>query len=102
MLGAVFWLASEIIHLLVLAIIADVVLSLLISFDVVNLRNRFVYMVGNALNRITEPLLRPIRRVVPYLGNLDVSPLIAILILQALQIALTSLYAHIAMSGLAF
>lgn len=91
MLGAVFWLAAEILHLLILAIIAGAVLSLLVSFDVVNPRNRFVYFIGDFLNRVTEPLLRPIRRVVPYVGNFDISPIIAILILEALQIALTSL-----------
>ncbi len=56
-----------------------VVLSWLVSFDVVNTRNRFVYLVSDFLFRITEPVLRPIRRRVPNLGGLDISPVILIL-----------------------
>ena len=49
------------------------------AFDIVNMRNRFVYLVGDALNRITEPVYRPIRRFLPDMGGLDLSPLIVIL-----------------------
>ena len=56
-----------------------VVLSWLVNFDVVNTRNRFVYLVTDFLYRITEPALRPIRRRVPNLGGMDISPVILIL-----------------------
>ena len=102
MVGAIFWLLSELIHLLTLAIIAAVVLNMLVAFGVANPRNQFVYVVGDFLNRVTEPVLRPIRNFVPYLGNIDISPVIAILLLQALQMVLADLFGRLAMSGLAF
>ena len=57
-------------------LIAWVIMSWLISFDVINTRNRLVYLVSDFLYRITEPALRPIRRVVPTLGGIDISPVI--------------------------
>ncbi len=102
MVGAIFWLAGELIHLMILAIIAAAVLSMLVAFGIANPRNQLVSVVGDFLNRITEPLLRPIRRFLPYLGNIDISPVIAILLLEALQMVLADLYGRLAMSGLAF
>ncbi|HTQ69924.1 MAG TPA: YggT family protein [Acidocella sp.] len=102
MVGAIFWLAGELIHLMILAIIAAAVLSMLVAFGIANPRNQLVYVVGDFLNRITEPVLRPIRRFLPYFGNIDISPVIAILLLEALQMVLADLYGRLAMSGLAF
>jgi YggT family protein len=102
MVGAIFWLLGEAVHLLVLAIIIWAVLSMLISFGVVDGRNHIVYGVNDFLTRLTEPVLRPIRRVVPYMGSVDISPLIAILLLQALQMVLVDVYGHLLMAGLAF
>ena len=62
-------------------LIAAAVLSWLVAFNVVNARNQFVAMVGDFLYRITEPLLRPIRNVLPSLGGIDVSPVVVILII---------------------
>ena len=102
MVGAIFWLLSELIHLLILAIIAAAVLSMLMAFGVTNPRNQIVYTIADFLNRVTEPVLRPIRRVIPYMGNIDISPIIAILLLEALQMVLADVYGRIVMSGLAF
>jgi YggT family protein len=52
-----------------------------VTFNVVNTRNRFVYQVGDVLYRLTEPALRPIRRVVPTVGGLDLSPVVLLLLL---------------------
>jgi YggT family protein len=60
-------------------LIAWVVVSWLVAFDVINTRNRFVYMVRDFLYRITEPVLRPIRRLVPNIGGIDVSPVVLLL-----------------------
>lgn len=60
-------------------VITSVILTWLIAFDVINRRNQFVYMISDALYRLTEPALRPIRRMMPDLGGLDVSPVILIL-----------------------
>lgn len=62
-------------------IIASAILSWLLAFDVVNFRNNLVRSVWNFLNALTEPLLRPIRRVLPNLGGIDVSPIILLLLL---------------------
>jgi len=78
---ALYWLITTVIDLFVWIIILQVILSWLIAFNVVNTRNRFVYMVGDFLYRVTEPALRPIRRVLPNLGGIDLSPLVLILLL---------------------
>jgi YggT family protein len=62
-------------------LIAAAVLSWLIAFNVVNTRNQFVHMVGDFLWRITEPVLRPIRAIMPSLGGIDISPVIVILLI---------------------
>ena len=76
---SVLMLIDRIIDLYVWVIIVSAVLSWLVAFDVVNMRNRFVYLVGNTLNRLTEPVYRPVRRFLPDMGGLDLSPLIVIL-----------------------
>jgi YggT family protein len=62
-----------------------VVLSWLIQFNVVYTYNKFVFTVNDVLYRITEPALRPIRRVVPNLGGVDLSPLVLILLIWFTQ-----------------
>ncbi len=76
---SVLILIDRIIDLYVWVIIISAVLSWLVAFDVVNMRNRFVYLVGDTLNRLTEPVYRPVRRFLPDMGGLDLSPLIVIL-----------------------
>ena len=72
-------------QLYIYLLIAAAVLSWLIAFNVVNTRNQFVGMVGDFLYRITEPVLRPIRNVMPNLGGIDVSPVVLILLLGFIQ-----------------
>jgi YggT family protein len=74
-----------ILNMYVWLLIAAAVLSWLIAFNVVNVRNQFVGMVADFLYRITEPVLRPIRNVMPNLGGLDVSPVILIIIIFFVQ-----------------
>ena len=88
MISALFWLAHTVIQLMIWAIIIGVALSWLTNFGIVDRRNQIVYAVEDFLSRVTEPLLGPIRRHLPNFGNVDLSPLVAILLLQALQIAL--------------
>ena len=66
-------------------LIASAILSWLIVFNVVNTRNQFVAVVTDFLYRITEPLLRPIRGVMPNLGGIDISPLILILLIILIE-----------------
>jgi YggT family protein len=74
-----------VLELYVWLLIAAAILSWLIAFNVVNTRNQFVSMVGEFLYRITEPLLAPIRSVMPNLGGLDISPIILILIIYFIE-----------------
>lgn len=66
-------------------IIASAIFSWLYAFNVVNSRNQFVGSIGNMLYRLTEPALRPIRRFMPDLGGIDISPIILLLILFFLR-----------------
>ena len=70
-----------ILDLYIWLLIAAAVLSWLVAFNVVNARNQFVAMVGDFLFRVTEPVLRPIRNMLPSLGGIDVSPVVVILII---------------------
>jgi YggT family protein len=74
-----------VLHMYIWLLIAAAVLSWLVAFNVVNTRNQVVSMLGEFLYRITEPLLRPIRSVLPNLGGIDVSPVILILIILFLE-----------------
>lgn len=82
---ALIWLINTLISLYVWLLIASAILSWLVAFNVINTRNRFVYLVGDFLYRVTEPALRPIRRVLPNLGGIDLSPVILILVLMFVQ-----------------
>jgi len=85
---ALFWLIDRLISLYTWAVILAAVFSMLAAFGVLDTRNRVVWSIGDFLYRITEPALRPIRNILPNLGNIDVSPLILILLLQALRMLL--------------
>ena len=73
-------------------VIIGVILSWLVTFNVINTSNRFVYMVGDFCHRATEPVLHPIRRRLPNLGGLDLSPLILIVGLFFVQRVVHKLY----------
>jgi YggT family protein len=78
-------LVSTVISIYIWLLIAQAVLSWLVAFGVVNRYNRAVATIGDFLWRITEPVLRPIRRVIPDLGGIDISPVILILLLWFLR-----------------
>ena len=82
---SVLWLIDQIIGLYILVILVSIVLSWLIAFDVLNLRNRVAYALWDFCNRLTNPLLNPIRRILPSLGGLDLSPMILMLLLLFLK-----------------
>ena len=83
----VLWLITAYIWV----IIIGVILSWLIAFNVVNSYNRFVFLVQDLTSRLTEPALRPIRRFLPNLGGIDISPIILILGLWFLEMVITRL-----------
>lgn len=81
-------------------VIASAILSWLVHFGVLNTRNQVVSMIGEFLWRITEPALRPIRRFMPNLGGIDISPIILILIIYFLQMVLQNVLVMLYQSGL--
>src|SRR5690606_14704475 len=78
---SLYLLVDTVLNLYSWCLIIWVIMSWLISFNVINTHNRFVHMVGDFLYRITEPALRPIRRFLPDLGGLDLSPVVLILLI---------------------
>ncbi len=78
---SILYVILLVLDLYIWLLIAAAVLSWLVAFNVVNSRNQFVAMVGDFLYRITEPVLRPIRNMLPSLGGIDVSPVVVILII---------------------
>ena len=86
--AGLFQLIRVVLGLLVWAIIINAILSWLVAFDVINLRNRFVANVAHFLDAVTRPILRPIQRIIPPLGGVDISPIIAILVIQYVLIAI--------------
>ena len=76
---------SYLLTIYVYVVIAMAILSWLIAFNVVNTRNQFVAMVADFLYRITEPALGPIRKIMPHLGPIDISPIILFFIIIFLQ-----------------
>src|SRR5262250_1981518 len=77
-----------VIDLYIWVVIIGAILSWLIAFNVVNTQNRFVYSVADMLYRLTEPGLRPIRRVLPNLGGIDISPIILFFIILFLRLVI--------------
>lgn len=69
-------------------LIGSAIFSWLYAFNVVNPRNQFVAAIGNFLFRVTEPVLAPIRRFLPDLGGIDISPIVVLLIIYFIQLFL--------------
>jgi YggT family protein len=82
---AFYNLLDTVIRIYIWLLLASVVLSWLVTFNVVNRHNRFVYVIGDFLHRITEPVLRPVRNLLPSMGGIDISPVIVILALYFLR-----------------
>ncbi|MFI4976952.1 MAG: YggT family protein [Caulobacterales bacterium] len=84
----IFFVIGSLVELIIFALIANAIFSWLIAFEVVNPRNRFVYQVYRFLDAVTAPVLRPVRRFIPALGGIDISPVIVIIVLQGILIYL--------------
>ncbi|MFY9288905.1 MAG: YggT family protein [Alphaproteobacteria bacterium] len=84
-MGALLEVIYIVLDFYIWALIIGAVLSWLVAFNVINPHNKFVRMIGDFLFRITEPLLRPIRKYLPVMGGLDLSPLVLIFIIFFLQ-----------------
>ena len=78
-MNPIIWLVETLIDLITWVIIASAIMSWLVAFGVVNTRNQFIRVVVDTLYRVTEPMLRPIRRRLPNLGGVDISPVVLLL-----------------------
>ena len=78
---AIFYLALQILKLYSYIVIANVLISWLIAFNVLNTQNRFVFTILNTTYRLVDPALNKIRKFIPNLGSIDISPVILILLL---------------------
>jgi YggT family protein len=85
MLYAIFSIIDMILQVLVWIIIAQVIISWLVAFNVINTSSNFVRTLLDALERLTAPLYRPIRKVLPDFGGIDFSPIVLILAIQILR-----------------
>jgi YggT family protein len=85
--AAIIFLVDNVIGLAIFAIIASAVLSWLVAFNILNIRNPIAYQIVRVLEAVTSPLLRPIQRFLPNLGGVDLSPIVAFLLLKTIQIA---------------
>jgi YggT family protein len=92
MLNAVVQIASLLLSVLTWIIIGQVILSWLLAFNVLNTSSQGVRTFALALDRITAPLYRPIRRILPDFGGLDFSPLVVLIVIQVLQKLLTGVH----------
>ena len=86
------WLIHTVINIYFWIILAMVIMSWLIAFGIVNRSNPYVRQIGYALDRLTDPLLRPIRRFLPDLGGLDVSPIILLIGMQFLGMLVDNVF----------
>jgi YggT family protein len=85
MIAALLWLFNTVVQLMIFLIFAMVIMSWLVAFNVVNPRNQLVAQIDRGLHALTSPILGPIRRIIPPLGGLDISPIIAALLLGFIQ-----------------
>ena len=85
---AIFYLVLQLLKLYSYVVIANVLISWLISFNVLNTQNRFVYLILDFTYRMTEPCLRRIRKFLPNLGALDISPIILLLLIWFIEMCM--------------
>lgn len=97
---AIVWLVNTVIGMMVLLIFVRAILSWLVVFDVINLRNRFAYEVVRFLEAITDPILKPFSRIIPRLGQVDISPIVVVLGLIFIRIAFNQTLAPLLMATL--
>ena len=85
---AIFYLVLQILKIYTYVVIANVVISWLVAFNVLNTSNRFVYSILEFTYRLTEPFLNRIRRFLPNLGAFDISPIILLLLIWFIEMCI--------------
>ena len=89
MLNPIAALLIEVLEIYKWVVIAAVIVSWLTAFNVINSHNNFVRSLLRTLYAITEPVFRPLRRIIPPMGGLDLSPLVVIILIETLKYAMT-------------
>ncbi len=102
LLDAVFFLLQAGLDLLWWAVLLAAIVQTLMSFNVLDGRNRIVWTIADFLYRVTEPMLRPVRNRLPQLGGIDLSPLVVLLAITAGTIAVSAVRGYLLRSGLYF
>ena len=90
---AIFYLALQILKLYSYVVIANVIVSWLIAFNILNTQNRFVFSILDTTSKMTDPALNKIRRFIPTFGSVDISPVILILFLMFLRNIIFEIFA---------
>ena len=85
---AIFYLVLQILKLYSYVVLTNVIISWLISFNVLNTQNRFVYSILEMTYRLTDPILNKIRSFLPNLGSLDISPIILLLLIWFIEMCM--------------
>ena len=85
---AIFYLALQILKIYSYVVIANVIISWLIAFNILNTHNRFVYSILELTHRLTDPILDKIRKFLPNLGSLDISPIILLLLIWFIEMCM--------------
>ena len=85
---AIFYLVLQILKIYTYIVIANVVISWLVAFNILNTQNRFVYSILEFTYRLTDPILNKIRRFLPNLGNLDISPIILLILIWFIEMCM--------------
>ena len=85
---AIFYVALQILKLYSYVVIANVIVSWLIAFNILNTQNRFVYSILELSYKLTDPILNKIRRFLPNLGSLDISPIILLILIWFIEMCM--------------
>ncbi|WP_375617099.1 YggT family protein [Bartonella sp. AP58NXGY] len=93
MVYALLQTLAWIFDLYIYILISSVIFSWLYVFNIINSRNRFVILIGNFLYRLTNPVLSPIRKILPYLGTIDISPIVVFIIIYFIRNFMWRVYA---------
>ena len=99
MLLAVFNVLDLLLSVLSWMIIIQAVLSWLVVFNVINTQSDFMRSLLYALDRMTEPLYRPVRKILPDFGGIDFSPIVVLLLIYVVRILLSGVAVDLALSG---
>jgi len=86
LINFVFFILHWLLQAVIWIVIANAIVSWLVAFEVINMRNRMARQIVSLLDRMTRPLLWPFRRVIPTLGGIDISPVVLIVLLQAIDV----------------